>query len=262
MSDFNMAWDIDGEREYETGVDHGVLFTQKAPAKLPGASGAFNKCAYGKATVWNGLSSVTETPGGAEANNIYADNIKYAILRSAETLGGTIEAYMYPPEFGECNGEASPVSGVHVGQQKRKSFGFSFRTDVGDDEDSVVDPNKDYKLHLWYNCTAKPSDRQYQTINESPEAITFSWEIETTPIAFRSETYADLVPTASLTIDSRQFTDANKAKLTALLEVLYGTAASGSTAATEGYLPTPDAVLDILSTGEKPTEAQIDRGNA
>ena len=260
MSDFNMAWDVDGEREYETGVDHGVLFTQKAPAKLAG--GAYNKCAYGKATVWNGLSSVTETPGGAEANNIYADNIKYAILRSAETIGGTIEAYMYPPEFGECNGEASPVSGVHVGQQKRKPFGFSFRTDVGDDEDSVVDPNTDYKLHLWYNCTAKPSDRQYQTINESPEAITFSWEVETTPIAFRSQTYANLLPTASLTIDSRQFTDTNAAKLTALLEVLYGTAASGNDAAVEGYLPTPDAVLDILSTGTKPASGDIDRGNS
>ena len=147
------------------------------------------------------------------------------------------------------------------GQQKRKPFGFSFRTDVGDDEDSVVDPNTDYKLHLWYNCTAKPSDRQYQTINESPEAITFSWEIETTPIAFRSQTYADLLPTASLTIDSRQFTDTNASKLTALLEVLYGTAASGNTAAVEGYLPTPDAVLDILSTGTKPADADIDRGN-
>ena len=235
---YDISWDNTGERFYETGVDHGVLYTQQGTGTK----------AFTKATPWNGLTSVSETPSGAEANDIYADNIKYAVLRSAETLGGTIESYMYPDEFGECNGEKTPdgLSGVYVGQQVRKMFGFCYRSDVGNDTDSGIDADTKYKLHLWWNCTASPSERQYQTINESPDAITFSFEISTTPIAVDG-----MKPTASMTIDTSKFAPNSdmETNFGKLLEILYGTPASGQVEAKPGYLPTPDEVIHILKTG-------------
>lgn len=253
---YNLTWDATGERRYETGVDHGVLYTSKGTGTK----------AFTKASVWNGLTSVTETPSGAEANDIYADNIKYAVLRSAETLGGTIEAYMYPDEFCACNGEGTPdgLSGVYVGQQTRAPFGFCYRSDVGDDSDPSIDVDNNYKLHLWWNCTASPSERQYQTINDSPDAITFSWEISTTPIAVEG-----MKPTASMTIDTSKFANGSDmaAHFEVLLQVLYGTPAVAAVAghgqqgdtdyvapveaqdAVPGYLPTPDEVIAILTNG-------------
>ena len=237
MCAYNIAWDQTGERRYEVGVDRGVLYPTKATAAADITAGK----AYTGAVAWNGLTSVTETPSGAEANDIYADNIKYATLRSAETLGGTIEAYMYPDEFSECNGEATPtgLTGIYVGQQTRKPFGFCYRSDVGDDSESSIDTETNYKLHLWWNCTASPSERQYQTINESPDAMTMSWEISTTPVAM---TAAGMKPTASMTIDTSKLEDgALNAKFVALLDVLYG---NGTT---PGYLPTPDKVIELMT---------------
>ena len=230
---FNVKWDETGERYWETGVDRGVLYPDEVTNPTTDDAGK----AYKGAVAWNGLTSVTETPSGAEANDLYADNMLYASLRSAEKFGGTIEAYMYPDEFAKCNGEKSPTNatGVYVGQQKRSRFGFSYRSDVGSDQDSAVEVDTGYKLHLWYNCTASPSERQYQTVNDSPEAITMSWEITTTPIKLTTEGFA---PTALIVIDS---TKANAAKLAALEAVLYG---SGETA---GYLPTPDQVLSMMA---------------
>ena len=246
-----MDWDESGKRLYETGVDHGVLYPTRNTT-----SATKDKIAFTGGVVWNGLTSVTDSPSGAEANDIYADNIIYASLRSAEKFGGTIEAYMYPDEFSACNGEATPsytsdntptpVAGVYVGQQARQTFGFCYRSDVGDNEDASVDPDNEYKLHLWWNCTAAPSERQYQTINESPEAITMSWEISTTPVKVNG-----MRPTASMVIDS---TKADSEKLAALMSVLYGRAASGegqsAVKAINPCLPTPDGVIAILATGD------------
>lgn len=233
---YAIEWDKTGERRYEVGVDHGVLY----PAKATSAEAEAGK-AFTGAVPWNGLTSVTESPSGAEANDIYADNIKYATLRSAETLGGTIEAYMYPDEFSACNGESTPtgLQGVYVGQQTRKPFGFCYRSDVGDDTDSSVDTENNYKLHIWWNCTASPSERQYQTINESPDAMTMSWEISTTPL-----TVAGMKPTASMTIDTSKLSAEGKTNFQTLLNTLYGT---GNT---PGYLPTPDQVIAILKGDE------------
>ena len=230
---FNVKWDESGARYWETGVDRGVLY----PTEVTDPTEAATK-AYEGAVAWNGLTSVTETPSGAEANDLYADNMLYASLRSAEKFGGTIEAYMYPDAFAKCNGEKSPANaaGVYAGQQKRARFGFSYRSDVGTDKDSTVDVDSGYKLHLWYNCTASPSERQFQTVNDSPEAITMSWEITTTPVKL---TTAGFAPTALIVIDS---TKADATKLAALEAVLYG---SDQTA---GYLPTPDQVLAMMAT--------------
>lgn len=230
-TDFNIKWDEPGERYWETGVDRGVLYPDEVTDPKESATKA-----YTGAVAWNGLTSVTETPSGAEANDLYADNMLYASLRSAEKFGGTIEAYMYPDEFAKCNGEKSPTKavGVYVGQQKRSRFGFAYRSDLGTDKDSTVDVDTGYKLHLWYNCTASTSERQFQTVNDSPEVITMSWEITTTPVKLTTEGFA---PTALIVIDS---TKADAAKLAALETALYGT---GSTA---GYLPTPDQVLTMM----------------
>lgn len=231
---YSVEWDKTGERRYETGVDHGVLYANK-PADTDTDKA---KKAFVGGVAWNGLTSVTESPSGAEANDIYADNILYASIRSAEKFGGTIESYTYPPEFCKCNGEGSPedLPGVYVGQQKREPFGFCYRSDVGDDSQGTVDPDSDYKLHLWYNCVASPSERQFQTINESPEAITMSWEISTTPLKVTG-----MKPTALLTIDSTKFTTAQqKANLKALEDILYGANSA------DAYLPTPDEVFAIL----------------
>lgn len=213
-----ITWDNTGDKRYETGNDHGVLY-------LLDSTGA-----YKNGVAWNGLTAVTESPSGAEPSDLYADNIKYASLRSAETYGATIEAYTYPDEFMECDGSAILTDGVSIGQQNRKTFGFSYRSNIGDDTDS----NKGYKLHLIYGCTASPSDKSYQTVNESPDAITFSWEITTVPV-----TVSGFKPTASLEIDS---TKADATKLAALEDILYGTDEK------EPRLPLPDEVKTLMST--------------
>lgn len=224
---FKIAWDQTGERLYETGVDRGVLYHLDESNK------------YTKGYAWNGLTGVTESPAGAEATDLYADNIKYLSMRSAETFGATIEAYTYPDEFAECDGSAEIATGVKIGQQSRKTFGLCYRTVIGND---VNGNDHGYLLHLIYGCTASPSEKAYATINDSPEAITFSWEVTTTPVNVEG-----FKPTASLTIDS---TKANTTDLATLEGILYGTAAGaeGTPAAVEPRLPLPDEVAEIMST--------------
>ena len=224
---FKIAWDQTGERLYETGVDRGVLYHLDESNK------------YTKGYAWNGLTGVTESPAGAEATDLYADNIKYLSMRSAETFGATIEAYTYPDEFAECDGSAEIATGVKIGQQSRKTFGLCYRTVIGND---VNGNDHGYLLHLIYGCTASPSEKPYATINDSPEAITFSWEVTTTPVNVEG-----FKPTASLTIDS---TKANATDLATLEGILYGTAAGaeGTPAAVEPRLPLPDEVAEIMST--------------
>ena len=211
-----LIWDKIGERFYETGVSKGVLYKQDATG------------AYPKGVAWNGLTAVTESPSGAEASPLYADNIKYLNLLSNEEFGATIEAYTYPDEFAECNGEASLTEGVSIGQQKRAPFGMAYQTKVGND----VDSDLGYKIHLIYGALAAPSEKAYATVNDSPEAITFSWEITTTPVEVEG-----FKPTACLTIDS---TKVDADKLAALEEVLYGSTS------VEAKLPLPDEVLEII----------------
>ena len=213
-----LEWDKTGERFYETGTTKGVLY--------PVQDGA-----YKKGVVWNGLTAVTESPSGAEPTDLYADDIKYATLRSAETFAATIEAYTYPEEFAKCDGSAELTKGVYVGQQPRQSFGLSYRTSLGND----VTTDAGYKLHLVYGCTASPSEKSYATINDSPEAITFSWEMTTTPV-----NVSGMKPTAILTIDS---TKADATKLAELEKKLYGDESN------EATLPLPDEVLSIMSQG-------------
>ena len=213
-----LIWDKTGERYFETGVDHGVLYPQKADGT------------YDDGVVWNGLTAVTESPDGAEPNDLYADNIKYASLRSAETFGATIEAYTYPEEFAECDGSAAMSTGVYIGQQTRKPFGFSYRTLVGND--TATDTDDGYKLHIIYNATASPSEKNYETVNDSPDAITMSWEIDTTPVPVTGKK-----PTATITIDS---TKCDATKLKTLEDILYGTATKNA------YLPQPDTILHIF----------------
>ena len=217
-----LVWDKTGERLYETGVDHGVLY--------PVQSGGV----YSKGVAWNGLISVTESPSGAEATPIYADNIKYLNLMSTEEFGATVEAYMYPDEFAECDGSAEIAKGVNIGQQNRKTFGLCYRTVIGNDVDSN---SHGYKLHIIYGALAAPSEKGYQTINDSPEAITFSWELSTTPVNVEG-----FKPTASLTIDS---TKADPSKLAALEKILYGDA----NPETEARLPLPDEIATLMGEG-------------
>jgi hypothetical protein len=212
-----LVWDQVGERFYETGVDHGVLY-------VPDETGV-----YGNGVAWNGLTSVSETPSGAEANAQYADNIKYLNLISAEEFGATLEAFTYPDEFCVFDGLVVPTPGVTVGQQPRKMFGLSYRTRVGND---VEGDEHGYKLHLVYGCIASPSEKAYNTINDSPEAITFSWEISTTPVPV-----TDHKPTSLIVVDSRVV---DAAALTDLEDQLYG----GTLTAT---LPSPDDVIGIFS---------------
>lgn len=214
-----LTWDGTGEKVYETGTDHGVLY-------IPDSSGVYNQ-----AYAWNGLTAVTEAPTGAEPNAQYADNIKYLNLLSTEEFGFTIEAFTYPDAFGQCDGTASPADGVVVGQQTRKTFGFSYRTLIGNDVDGT---DYGYKLHLVYGALAAPSEKAYQTVNDSPEAITFSWEVTTTPVAV-----SGLKPTALITINS---TEADSTALTALEDILYGTAL------VDGRLPLPDEVVALFSS--------------
>lgn len=214
-----LTWDGSGERFFETGVDKGVLY----PIDGSGA--------YPLGVAWNGLVSVTESPSGAEPTALYADNIKYLTLVSAEEFGCTIEAYTYPDEFAECDGsvEAGLAVGTFLGQQPRKVFGLCFRTKVGND----VDGDLAYKLHLIYGCLASPSEKNYQSVNDSPEAITFSWEVSTTP-----PTVTGYQPTAQIVIDSRT---ANPTALAALELILYGDVA------VDPALPLPDAVITAMT---------------
>lgn len=217
MSTFAIEWDKEGTRTYETGVDRGVLYVKTAAG-------------YGDAVAWNGLTAVTESPSGAEATPLYADNIKYLNLISNEEFGATIEAYTYPDEFAQCDGSAALADGVYVGQQKRSTFGLCYRTKVGNDLDV-----EGYKIHIIYNCLAAPSEKAYATINDSPEAITFSWEVTTTPVEV-----SGLKPTACVTIDS---TKVDAGKLATLEETLYG---KGDT---EGKLPSPAEIAEIFAEG-------------
>lgn len=216
-----LVWDKTGEHLYETGVDHGVLY-------FPDQTGA-----YKNGVAWNGLISVSESPSGAEATGQYADNIKYLNLISAEEFGATIEAYTYPEEFEACNGnkELVDASGVYVGQQPRSVFGFCYRTMIGNDTDGQ---DHGYKLHLVYGCQVSPSEKAYQTINDSPEALTFSWELSTTPVNVTGKK-----PTALLVIDSTKIDSTKLAKIEAKL---YGDETS-----TGAVLPTPDEIAEILN---------------
>ena len=214
-----LEWDQVGERYYETGVDHGVLYI---PDVVTGD--------YDNGVAWNGLVSVQETPTGAEPNAQYADNIKYLNLISAEEFGLTIEAFTYPPEFNQFDGNATPQPGVIVGQQVRKVFGLSYRTRLGNDLEA---DDFAYKLHLVYGCQATPSEKAYNTINDSPEAITFSWEVSTTP-----QPVTNLRPTSIITIDS---STADPTDLAALETILYGAVA------TDPALPTPDEVVTLFT---------------
>ena len=212
-----LVWDAIGEHFYETGVDHVVLYRLDA------------QNAYSHGYAWNGVSSISESPSGGDANPIWADNIKYLNLRAAEEYGSTIECYTYPDEFAECNGEGQPASGIAIGQQTRKTFGLSYRTIVGNDAQGN---DLGYKLHLVYGCTASPSEKSYSTVNDSPEAGTFSFEISTVPVAIPG--YKN---TAILTIDSTKIDSTHMAALEALL---YGVDS------TEATLPSPETVLTTL----------------
>lgn len=218
-----LVWDQTGDRRYETGVSKGVLYV------LNNKNG---QNVYGDGVAWNGLTAVTESPSGAEASPLYADDIKYLNLVSAEEFGGTIEAYTYPDEFAQCNGEASLSAGVSIGQQSRKTFGLCYRTVLGNDTDSN---EYGYKLHLVYGCLASPSEKSYSTVSDSPDAITMSWEFSTTPVAV-----AGFKPTSIITIDSTKVGDG---VMTALENVLYG----GDNAPHEkARLPLPDEVKTIV----------------
>ena len=212
-----IVWDQSGQRLYETGVKMGVLYVQDASGTYP------------KGVAWNGLTAVNETPSGAEATPLYADDIKYLNLRSAEDFGATIEAYMYPEEFEQCDGSAELAPGVKIGQQARKAFGLCYRTVLGND---IAGNDYGYKLHIIYGATAAPSEKSYATINDSPEAITFSWEVNCTPVEVEG-----FKPTASLVIDS---TKVDAGKLAALEAKLYGDES------TEAMLPLPAEIAEIF----------------
>lgn len=215
-----IVWDATGEHFYEAGVNHGVLYVQKSDGT------------YNNGVAWNGLTAVTESPDGAEPTDLWADNIKYATLRSAETFGGTIEAYTFPAEFNECDGTAVPTEGVYIGQQARTPFGLCYRTEIGSDT-YAADSDAAYKLHLIYNATASPSEKNYETINDSPDAITLSWEFDTTPVPVNG-----YKPMSTIVIDSRY---ADSTKLATLMGLLYG----GDN--TEPTLPDPATVISTMS---------------
>ena len=225
-----IVWDNAGERYYETGVKNGVLYVQNTSEE--------GVASYGVGVPWNGLTAVTESPSGAEASPLYADDIKYLNLMSNEELGLTIEAYTYPDEFADCDGSAALAKGVMIGQQKRKSFGLCYRTVIGNDVESN---DYGYKLHMVYGCLAAPSEKAYATINDSPEAITFSWEVSTTPV-----NVAGFKPTSQITIDS---TKANPEKLAALETILYGKnpTSDGGADGVDPRLPLPDEVATLMA---------------
>lgn len=217
-----IEWDKTGERYYEAGTKRGVLYPQKTDAT------------YDKGVAWNGLTGVTESPSGAEPTDLYADDSKYASMRSAETFGGTIEAYTYPDEFALCDGSKELTTGVMVGQQGRRAFGLSYVTQISNDVNVEA-----YKIHIVYGATASPSEKGYTTINDSPDAITFSWTFETTPV-----NVTGMKPTSIITIDTRKVSDE---KIKALEDILYGTSTN------EPRLPLPDEVKEIIEDVEDNT---------
>lgn len=221
-----ISWDAVGEHFYETGVDRGVFYEFDTTNKT-----------YTNGVAWNGLTAVNESPSGAEPSPLYADNIKYLNLMSAETYAATIEAFTCPDEFMECDGFVSLTNGVIIGQQPRKIFGFCYRTLIGNDTEGT---KKGYKIHLVYNCQASPSEKSHSTVNDNPEAATMSWSIATTPVDVANQS-----PTATLEIDTTKLTTAQK---TAIEDVLYGKDASGQDAATTPRMPLPAEVATIIST--------------
>lgn len=227
-----IKWDAPGKKYYETGLSKGVLYP-----KNPSTG------AYMKGVPWNGLTGVTNSPEGAEPTDLWADDIKYGTLRSTETWKGTIEAYTYPDEFAACDGSAEPVTGVRVGQQPRNGFGFSYVTQKGND----ASEHAGYIIHLVYNCTASPSEKAFQTINDSPEAITFSWEISTI-----AENVTGYKPTATIDIDSEKV---DPDKLTAFEQTLYGKdpTTEGGSDGTDPTLPTPDQVIAAFAVTPGPS---------
>lgn len=219
-----IKWDAPGERYYETGTKNTVLYPQNAEGKYP------------EGVAWNGITGITETPSGAEATDLWADDIKYGSIRSAETFGGTIEAYTFPDEFAECDGTATVAPGVTIGQQGRKAFGLCYRTTVGND--TASDEDDGYKLHLVYGATASPSEKSYSTINDSPEAITFSWEFDTTPVSVPGYKPTSTFCFNSLTTD--------KEKLKALEDILYGTDGADGAQGTGPRLPMPEEIIAMF----------------
>ena len=219
MASKTLSWDDDGKRFFEHGTDRGVLYPKDASG-------------YKTGVAWNGLTAVTESPDGAEPTKLHADNGEYAVMRSAETLGFTIEGYTYPDEFAACDGTRQVAKGAYIGQQTRTSFGFCYRTRIGNDVDSELA----YRLHIYYGCTASPSEKNYETVNESPDAMTLSWECTTTPVSI-----AGFKPTSSLMVDSR-YTDPEK--LAALEKILYGSETA------DASLPDPQTVITTLGQAE------------
>ena len=219
-----IKWDETGKRFYETGVRNGVLYVMDDTG------------AYPAGVPWNGLTSISESPSGAEPTPLYADDAKYLTLMSAEEFKASVEAYTYPDEFAECDGSAEPTTGVVIGQQNRKTFGLCYRTLIGND---VENTEYGYKIHLVYGALAAPSEKSYQTVNDSPEAATFSWEISTTPVAVTG-----FKPTATVVIDS---TKVDAAKLAAFEDIIYGKDAVGENPAVVARLPLPNEVVTLLS---------------
>lgn len=219
-----IKWNETGTKTYETGVDRGVLYPMSSDGTYP------------VGVPWQGLTGVSESPSGAEASPIYADNKKYLNLISTEEFGASVEAYTYPDEFAECDGSAEPTAGVIIGQQNRKTFGLCYRTLLGNDVEST---EYGYKIHLVYGALAAPSEKSYQTVNDSPEAATFSWEISTTPVAVTG-----FKPTATVVIDS---TKVDASKLAALEDIIYGKDAVGAVPAVVARLPLPNEVVTLLS---------------
>lgn len=220
-----LEWDTIGSKQYEMGVSKGVLYKYDATTQK------------WKGVAWNGLISVTESPEGADETELWADNIKYGSLRAAEKFGGTIEAYTYPDEFEGCDGLVSPVKGMTIGQQAREKFCLSYRTEIGNDQNAEAG----YRLHIVYGATCSPSEKSYETINDSPDAITFSWDFETVPVNVKigDVTYK---PTSHVTFDSTDFkSEQEKAKLTAIEEVLYGSATA------DAELPMPEDLAALLA---------------
>lgn len=215
-----LIWDTVGKKLFETGVEQAALYVQDTGGTYP------------TGVAWSGITGVTQSPSGAEANASYADNIKYINLRSAEDFGATVEAYMYPDEFGPCNGEAELVKGVKIGQQTRKTFGLAYKTRIGNDTDGL---DHGYKIHLIYGATAAPAEKGYKSINDSPEAMSMSWELKTTPVVVTG-----FKPTASIEIDS---TTTDATKLAEFEKILYGDTAPETVA----RLPLPDEVKTLLT---------------
>lgn len=216
-----LKWDVSGERLYEMGCSNGVFY----PFDTAGGK-------YGDGVAWNGLTGFTPSPSGADETKLWADDIKYASLRAAEDFGYTLEAYMYPPEFGESDGSAEVADGIYIGQQERKPFGFSCKTKIGSD----LNPNAGYKIHIVWNSTASPSEKSYTSMNDNPDAITFSWECTTNPVAVTGHK-----PTAYMTVDSTKVTPENLKKLE---DKLYGDESTG-----KPTLPTPDEIIALVTGG-------------